>query len=134
MINHHWRHSREKDANGEFIENTYVNQDLGLADFRNKDANFNSSDLERLQHELARVNHVKAVTEDLRWARGFAKYTIPVIGLIWVVGTEGGTNGSLASMACDCCVNGSHVSDERWLQYQIDKLSGENPRVPVADY
>jgi hypothetical protein len=131
LLNYHWRHSREKDVNGELIEGTEFN--MSRTNFRDRNSVFKESDLERLQHEVDRLYYLNAVTDDLRWARGLAKCTIPILGLLWVFTTEASSTGSLASVGCQCCPGGGHITDEEWLEFQIAKLEGKNPSVPVAE-
>ncbi|MBA3238676.1 MAG: hypothetical protein H0T62_10075 [Parachlamydiaceae bacterium] len=129
LLNYHWRHSGQKDEKGELIPGTEVN--IGRS-YRDPDTAFKPSDLERLQHEVERVYYLKSVQSDLQWARGLFKCTIPVAGPIWAFLSEMNTGGSI-DMTCSCCAGGAHISDEEWLAYQIDKLEGKRPSVPVAE-
>jgi hypothetical protein len=92
-LNYHWHHSREKDGNGNFIVGTMlINQSL-KDPYSNINPGYTKKDLPRLYHEKERLYHENAARDNLKWARGLAKCTIPIVGLFWALISESNTGG-----------------------------------------
>lgn len=123
-LNYHWRHSREKDENGDFIDGTALINQYSKNPYSNKNPGYTEKDLPRLEHEEKRLYHENEALECLKWARGLAKCTIPVVGPIWALFTESYAGGSMA-MGCDGCMNHwDHETPEEKLQHHISLLKG----------
>lgn len=126
-INYHWRHSREKDKNGELIPNTQLLQLSGnnevKCNYSLKKGEFQTSDIERLEHEKQRIYHVEQLNSSLKFARGLAKIIIPFIGLIWAGFTEIGAGGSMMN-DCNCTGNDhwGHLSDKEKVDHHLNIL------------
>lgn len=128
LLNYHWRHSREKDENGNLIPGTELNHQGAKSEknYTNPNAKFNGDDLARLQNEVQRLYHLKAAGESLKWARGLAKCTIPIIGLVWAVFSEINAGGSIAMECEGCNSHWDHLTPEEMLKMHINKLTLKN--------
>ncbi len=134
-LNYHWRHTREKDENGKLIPGTQLVQIAGNEDvecnYNVKKGEFKASDIERLEHEKQRIYHVEQLNSSLKYARGLAKLTIPIIGLIWAGFTEMGAGGSMPESDCDDCMGSGkgkhwpHMSDKEKIEHHLNIL--KNP-------
>lgn len=121
-LNYHWRHSREKNAEGHLIEGTEINQ-LPADDeknYMNRNARFNSSDIKRLQHEVERIYSTKVALESIKWARGHALCTL--VGPFSAFVSEMGEGGSVELPSCGCGDYWHHISPEEMLDFHINAL------------
>ena len=128
LLNYHWRHTREKDKDGNLIDGTDLLHQEAAKDYTKQDAKFEQSDLTRLEHEVQRCYHEQALFESLKWARGLAKCTIPVVGPIWAFKTEVEAGGAIEEMGYGCNDDWDHITREDMLKIYIGKLKQEaNP-------
>ena len=128
LLNYHWRHSREKDDKGNLIPGTELNQleTKNEKNYMNRDAQFKSSDLIRLQNEVQRLYHLKEAEDSLKWARGLAKCAIPVAGPIWAFFSELRMGGSMEINCCGCRDDWHHLTPEEMLERQIAQLKSKS--------
>ncbi len=121
-LNYHWRHSREKNANGNSIQGTELNvlPEGDEKNYLNRDAKFNANDLERLQQEVQRLYNVKAALKSLKWSRGFAisSFEGPFMALYY----EMDEGGSVGVSGCQCNDQWHHYTPEEMLEYHINTL------------
>lgn len=104
---YHWRHTRERDSNGNLIPETEVMRSAGSRkkpskNYKKEDGTFESKDLVRLQNEVDRLYHLKKLDICLREARTFAKCIIPLFGPAWVEATETGYRTCCTHARSDC--------------------------------
>lgn len=112
-LNYHWRHTAEKDDDGNLISGTELNQISWK--------NLEKKDRDGLEHESKRLDHEEKLESSLKFARGFAKCTIPVIGLIWAFYTETNTGGSVP-IVCKCCKDQYFHEQRESLNNYIKRL------------
>ncbi len=132
-VNYHWRHSREKDANGELIPGTELNvlsRALGVKNYMNREAQFKPEDISRLKQELKRIDNLKEALESLKWCRGFA--ICALVGPFVALMSEMDEGGSVEIGCCNCGDPFHHSSPEEMVEYHINKLKREKlPKEPV---
>lgn len=89
LLNYHWKHTRAEDRNKKLIPGTDIASACrGIESYQSKD-------LPRLEHELQRLNSLEELKSSLKWARGFAKGTLPIIGPVWAFFSEIQQDGSV---------------------------------------
>ncbi len=122
-LNHHWRHTQARDAQGRRIPGTELNNPNSDKNYLNRKTKFKMSDLRRLQHEDKRLYHLAAAVSSLRYARGLAKCTIPIIGPFWAISTELDIGGSEEMQGYDSDDDCDGMTQEqRVLRSHIQKL------------
>ncbi len=120
LANYHWRHTHEKDDNGNLIPGTSIYK----TNYMFVDVKFNLEDLSRLQSEEQRVYHAKAAIESLKWARGLAIFSLPISGPIFAIFLEINSGGCLEkSTGWYRCGQPCHeVTREEKLQEYITQI------------
>lgn len=123
-LNYHWRQSCKKNENGKLIRGTAILNETLKNPYKNKNPQYTQKDLPRLEHESKRLHHENAAKMMLKWARGLAKCTIPVVGPLWALATEIETNGSIEMGCTGCNAHWDHETPEEKLQRHISLLRG----------
>lgn len=117
-LNYHWRHTREKDESGNYIDGTSLINQATKNPYSNSNPGYTQKDLPRLEHEKERLYHQNAAADSLKWARGLAKCTIPIVGPFWALISELSAGGSVAM----CDEEQQRMTGEQKLELHISNL------------
>ncbi len=119
-MKYHLRHTRMIDLDGKLLTGTELNKHRDGDDYLKNHQKFTVlRDLNRLNHELKRLYHLKAARSSLKWARGFAKSAVPVVGPFWAFFTELANEDSKPLGCMGCSDHWDHMTPEAKLRDYI---------------
>lgn len=125
-VKHHWRHSHELDSQGKRIVGTALSllSKSHPKSYHNKVSQYTRADLLRLEHESKRLKNLEAKANNLKWARAFAKSSLPIIGPFWAFFSERNKR-SKAKSCSGCKDHWDHQTPAQRLNIHIAKLKSE---------